>query len=236
VRSEPFVLSVVVPVFNEAACVAELFSRVEAAVAAEVVFVDDASDDGSFAAIAALQPVRCTIRALRLGENVGSQVAIACGLAHASGDIVATMDADLQHPPELLPAMVDAWRAGADIVEMVRRNPEPLPALRAIGTRAFYTVFNLVADVPVSPLDSDFRLLDRRCVDALVAQPHAPGFLRGAVHALPGARQAIQFDSPARFAGTTGYSFGKLVRGAVDALRAKARGKAVVVDTYERAP
>jgi dolichol-phosphate mannosyltransferase len=221
-------LSVVVPVYNEARCLEALWARLGPALdavgePAEVVFVDDASRDGSFTLLAALAARDRRVRALRLAANVGSQGATLCGLAAARGDAVVTMDADLQHPPELIGAMVGAWRRGHEVVHMVRRRSASQGRARDAATRAFYRVWRLVTDVDLSPDSTDFRLLDRRCAAALVGRPGAATFVRAMVRRLGARETSLAFDVPARFAGTSTYTWPRLVGTALLALAAHAR-------------
>ena len=120
-------------------------------VSAELVLVDDASTDGSFALLRQTRPTLVSLKALRLAENVGSQQALLCGMSVANGDAVVNMDADLQHPPEELPRMLAAWQSGYDIVEMYRTGAEALDPLRTLGTRLFYALHRLTSPTPAAP-------------------------------------------------------------------------------------
>src|SRR5262245_24842238 len=154
-------LSVVVPVFNEQACLPELYARLSRLrLALEMIFVDDASSDGSVMLLRKLAASDARVRILGFFKNGGSQRTLLCGMRAARGDVVCTMDADLQHPPELIPCMLDAWRQGFEVVEMVRR-PQRAHGLRERVTPAFYRVFNLLSPVLLAPASTDFRLLDR---------------------------------------------------------------------------
>lgn len=224
------------PVHNEQACLPELLRRLEAVLDGQIVAVDDASTDESFRVLRQYRPQRCRIKAVRLARNVGSQQALLCGLRWTGGDAVITLDADLQHPPEHIPDMVGAWRAGADIVEMVRNSADDLSPLRAAGTRLFYAGLRAFTRAAVSPLDSDFRLLDRRCVEQLLAM-RPPGFIRSAVATLDAPRRRLEFEAPTRFAGESSYSFPRLIRAAVDAFASpRWRAPYEVAESHESAP
>jgi dolichol-phosphate mannosyltransferase len=199
-------ISFVVPVLNEEACLGELYRRLAALgdlPAREMIFVDDGSRDGSFALIERLATADQRVRGIRLRENVGSQRALLCGMRAARGDVIVTLDADLQHPPELTAGLVDEWRRGTDVVEMLRRHAPGDGWLRDLVTPLFYRAFNLVSSVPLDPRSTDFRLLDRRIVAALT--PQSGELVRTAVARVAGQRARLEFDVPRRFAGRSRY-------------------------------
>lgn len=218
-RTEGLV-SVVVAVYNEQACLRELYRRIDEALAGaefELLLVDDGSTDGSFAVIEALAERDPRVIGVALSRNEGHQPALMCGMDHARGDVCITLDADLQHPPEHIPAMLDAWRAGFDVVNMVRR-PSARLTLRDALAAMFYRLFNRIADVRVSAGSTDFRLLDHRCVDALRSMRERLRFLRGMVRRIGFRQIDLEFDAPPRFAGATSYTLPKLWSLALDAI------------------
>jgi dolichol-phosphate mannosyltransferase len=221
-------ISVVAAVHNEEACLRELCARVERALADhpgsfELVLVDDGSTDRSFAVIEELCAADPRIRGARLARNEGHQPALMCGIALARGDVVVTLDADLQHPPECIPEMIDAWRRGYDVVHM-RRRSDRQGALRVALGAAFYALFNAVSDVGISPRSTDFRLLDRGCLPALSAEWRRHRFLRAAARRIGFRQTELAFDAPARFAGSSSYTLPKLFALAGQAVLAAARG------------
>jgi polyisoprenyl-phosphate glycosyltransferase len=223
VRTTAPLLSVIVAAYNEEECLPELFDRlrrsIEAlAVPAELIFVDDGSTDASFDVIERLARLDPRVRGVRLSRNEGHQAALICGMDCARGDVAITLDADLQHPPEHIPEMLAAWRDGFDVVHMTRRSPVGSGRLREILTTVFYRLFNLVSEVKVTPRTTDFRLMDRRCLDALGTMRERLRFLRGMVRRIGFRQTELPFDCPARFAGTTSYTLPRLFRLAVDAL------------------
>lgn len=213
-------LSIVVPVFDEQDGLAELHRRLALLDALphprEVIFVDDASRDGSFEVIAKLAEADPRVRGLRLLQNVGSQRALLCGMRAARGDVVVTLDADLQHPPERVPEMLAAWHGGYDLVEMERANAGGDGLLRDLATPLFYRALNLVSRVPITPRSTDFRLLDRGCVAALSPRPGE--LMRVTVARLPVPRTTLSFTVPPRFAGRSHYGLARLARTAAGAL------------------
>lgn len=210
-------LSVVVAAHNEEACLPELVARLDRAIArarcpAEIILVDDGSTDASFRVIERLAATDPRIRGVRLARNEGHQAALLCGMSFARGGAVVTLDADLQHPPELLPAMIAAWRRGHDVVHMRRLASPSRGALREALAAAFYRLYNALSDVRVLPGSTDFRLLDRACVDELLARRAAlpRGFLRAAARTVGLRHAEIEFASLPRYAGTSSYTLQKL--------------------------
>jgi polyisoprenyl-phosphate glycosyltransferase len=226
-RSPSARLSVVVPVFEERQCLPELHRRLSALDALphprEVLFVDDASGDGSFELIAELAAADPRVRGVRLRHNVGSQRALLCGLQAARGDVLVTLDADLQHPPERVPQMLAAWQEGYDVVEMLRLNAGDDGPLRDLVTPLFYRLLNAVSAVPIAPRSTDFRLLDRRCVPMLAARPGE--LMRMTVARLAVPRTTLGFAAPPRFAGRSRYDLTRLMRTGAAALWSAAEAR-----------
>jgi glycosyltransferase involved in cell wall biosynthesis len=215
-------ISIVVPCFNEAACFSIFLERVEKVLGGvegidyEVLAINDGSKDNTAAVLE-----ECRLRDPRLGviqfvRNFGHQAALSAGLAHARGDAVICMDADLQHPPELLPELICRWRQGFDVVQTVRRSQPGLT--KSLSSRAFYRLLNLLSEVEIASGAADFRLMSRRAVDSLLALPERARFLRGLVAWLGFPCTMIEFDAPRRHAGTSAYGFKKMTSFALDAL------------------
>ncbi len=222
-------LSVVAAVYNEEACLREFVARLDRTVSkavcpTEFVLVDDGSTDATFAIIEELAAKDPRVRGIRLARNEGHQNALMCGMACARGDVIITMDADLQHPPEHIPEMLEAWRQGYDIVHMVRRADSQSALRMALGS-AFYTIFNAVSDVAVPPRSTDFRLLHRDCLDALTREWRKRQFLRSAARRIGYRQTELPFDAPDRFAGQSSYTLPKLVSLASLAVISAVRGK-----------
>lgn len=217
-----FILSIVVPCYNEAAVIRETHRRVSEAVArldavdVEVVYVDDGSTDETASFLAELSGADERVRVVRLSRNFGHQVAVTAGLEHARGDAVVIIDADLQDPPEVIPLMVERWRGGADVVYGEREQRAGETRFKRWTAKLFYRLMNRLSKVRM-PLDAgDFRLLDRRVVEALLRMPERDRFLRGMV-AWVGFRQiAVRYVRAPRFAGASKYPLFKMVRFAMD--------------------
>ena len=216
-------LSVVLPVFDEAEVIDATHRRIVAALGSdrafdlEIVYVDDGSRDGTAARLAAIAAGDPRVGVVTFSRNFGHQAAVTAGLRHAVGDAVAVMDADLQDPPEIVPAMVEKWREGHDVVYGVRRDRKEWLAKR-LAYDLFYRLLSRVADVAMPRDSGDFCLLDRRAVDAISALPEKDRFVRG-LRAWSGGRQyGLAYERAARAAGSTKYSLRRLIRLAFDGI------------------
>ena len=216
-------LSLVIPVFNEGANVGPLLERVRRVLKtldaeSEVVFVDDGSTDDTAARLAEAAAGDGSLRLLRLSRNFGHQAALVAGLAHARGMAVVTMDGDLQHPPELVTEFVAHWRAGADIVQAIRREPADASPLKRAGSRGFYRLLSAVSRLRVTPGAADFRLMSREAVDAFLACRERCRFNRGLVQWIGFSCREVMYDAEPRHAGRTKYSYRAMLRLAGDAV------------------
>jgi dolichol-phosphate mannosyltransferase len=158
------------------------------------------------------------VKGVSLSRNVGHQAALACGLAAATGDVVVSVDADLQHPPSFIPKMIAAWREGYDVVNTIRRRTETEGKLDAIFSKIFYRLFNRISSVKLTPDSPDFRLLDRCAVDALNQMPEHLKFFRGMVPYIGFSQTTLTFDCPPRFAGQRSYTLRKSLKLAYDGI------------------
>ena len=218
-------LSIVVPCFNEEACLGELHQRLSAAARAaigndyELVLVNDGSRDGSWAAMQRLAEVDKKLIAINLSRNHGHQLALTAGLDLCRGDTILIIDADLQDPPELLGPMLGAMREkGADVVYGVRRSRAGETAFKRATAHGFYRLLSRATEVDI-PLDTgDFRLMSRRALDALLAMPEQSRFIRGMVAWIGFKQLPFAYDRQERFAGRTNYPLKKMLRFAFDGL------------------
>ena len=213
----------VAPVHNEAQNVGHLVARICAAVAPEaerwatdVLLVDDGSTDATLARVEALRAEGWPVGYLQLSRNYGHQAAMGAGLAHAEGDVVVTMDGDLQHPPEELPRMLREFEQGADVVQMVRADPTG--GSKGLLSTWFYRLFNRISETRLVPNASDFRLLSRQVVEVITRIPEREKFLRGLVPSLGFRQVQLEFDEADRLHGTPTFGVGRSLRLARKAL------------------
>ncbi|MGH9380328.1 MAG: glycosyltransferase family 2 protein [Thermoanaerobaculia bacterium] len=217
------VISIVVALHDEAENVEPLVDELVAVLRTlgepfEIVLVDDGSTDDTWERIAAAHRRQPTIHGLSLLRNFGHQGAMLAGLSAATGRAVVTMDGDLQHPPEVIPRLVDAWRGGSRIVHTIRRDSADTGALKRWTSRLFYRVFSALSGIEVPPGSSDFRLLDWSVVDAVLEMRDPEPFLRGLVRWLGGTGTAVEFQARARPAGRSKFRLGRMLRLAVSGL------------------
>lgn len=178
----------------------------------ELVFVDDGSTDGTWERIGAVAASLPNVRGLRFSRNFGHQPALLAGMMAAGGEAVITMDADLQHPPGLLPDLIARWRAGYEIVK-TRRLPVPGEGIFKRWTSAvFYRVFSVLSGVPLREGSADFRLLDRRALDEILRFPEEGLFLRGVTEWIGFRSCTIPYTPRRRASGRSGYGMVKMVR------------------------
>ena len=218
-------LSIVVPCFNEEACLAELHQRLSAAARIavgedhEVVLVNDGSRDGSWPVMQRLAYADPHVVAVNLSRNHGHQLALTAGLDLSRGDTILIIDADLQDPPELLASMLSAMRENdADVVYGVRKSRTGETAFKRATAHGFYRLLSRATEVDI-PLDAgDFRLMSRRALDALLAMPEQARFIRGMVAWIGFKQVPFPYDRQQRFASETKYPLRKMMRFAFDAL------------------
>jgi dolichol-phosphate mannosyltransferase len=217
-------LSVVVPCYNEEAVLAETHRRLgealaEAGVAEyEVVYVDDGSRDATPSLLRTLHERDARVRVLTFSRNFGHQIAVSAGIEHTAGDAVVLIDADLQDPPAVIGEMLARWREGYDVAYGLRTDRAGETAFKRATARWFYRTLNRLSETPI-PLDvGDFRLMDRRVADALLAMPERARFVRGMVSWVGFRQVAVPYARAERFAGETKYPLFKMLRLAVDGL------------------
>jgi len=205
-------LSIAVPVFNEEEAIPLFIPAVRDAlrthpeVHLEFVFVNDGSTDGTLEALLKLRSANPDMAIIDLSRNFGKEAALTAALDNCYGDIVVPMDVDLQDPPSLLPAMIDHWRNGYDVVLARRMSRKTDPILKRWSAAAFYRMHNLVSEPVIVKNVGDFRLMDKAVVDALKLLPESRRFMKG-LFAWVGFRSfVIGYERPARSAGTTKFN------------------------------
>ncbi|MFC4761783.1 glycosyltransferase family 2 protein [Dyella koreensis] len=190
-------LAVVVPLFNEGAQVRFFLDRLMHVLRTmdvqwQIICVDDGSEDNTLTQLIAAHSLESRIKIIELSRNFGKEYALTAGMDHCHTDAVVLMDGDLQHPPEMLPAMVAEWRSGYDVVYMTRRSRQEARSSRRWGRKLFYRLFRWLSDVRLPPEAGDFRLLDRDVVAAIRRMPERTRFMKG-IFAWIGFRQAALF-------------------------------------------
>jgi dolichol-phosphate mannosyltransferase len=209
-------ISIVVPAYKEERNLDVLYTRLRTQLDDlrkhwELVIVDDGSPDGTWQTITMLNARDPRVRGVRLSRNFGHQNALLAGLAAARGQAVVTMDADLQHPPEIVPQLIARWLEGYQIVHAIRRDPPNVPALKRLSSRLYYRLFSYLSGVDIEPGAADFRLLDRQVLDEILKFKEEGLFLRGIVHWVGYATTSVAFDCCDRHAGTSSYDLRRML-------------------------
>lgn len=224
-RSSDPLVSIVAPVYNEEEGISEFYHRVvmvldgiELKPRYEIIFVDDGSTDSSIEFLRQFAEHDPRVKIIALSRNFGHQIAITAGIDHAKGDAVVLIDADLQDPPEVIDRMLDSWQDGSDVVYGVRTRRMGERGSKLVTARLFYRLINHLSDVPL-PLDSgDFRLMDRRVVEALAQIREENRYLRGLVSWVGFKQNSVEYERDSRFAGSSKFSLNKMLRFAADGI------------------
>lgn len=208
-------VSVVVPSYNEESNVEELFravSKVLKGTDFEILFVNDGSSDGTLDTLRTMSSVNKKVKYISFSRNFGHQAALRAGIAHARGDAVISMDADLQHPPQLIPTLLEEWRHGNDIVYTVRNDTKATPFLKRFTSALFYKIINYLADLNIDKGAADFRLIDRKVVDVINSQAESDLFLRGYIDWIGFRQKAVSYVPAERFSGTSKYNLKNMLK------------------------
>ncbi len=216
-------ISIVTPVYNEEGNVVYFHDEVTKVMQGvpmeyEIIYVNDGSKDRTDELIHQLAESDPHVRALTFARNFGHQIAITCGMDFAIGDAVITMDGDMQHPPALIPTLIEKWQEGYDIVQTIRTATEDAGPVKKITSAGYYAVINSISNSPVVPGGSDFRLMDRKALDAFLRFREHSRFIRGIVGGLGFKQTTIEFEAPARHAGVSKFSMKKMLHFAMDGI------------------
>jgi len=224
VITSPVDLSIVVPCYNEAAVVDAFYAELTRALQPvadlrwDVHFIDDGSTDGTLDRLNAIAQADRRVRVYSLSRNFGHQIALTAGLDATRGVPVVMMDADLQHPPSILPAIIAKWRDGYDVVSAVREDTVGASWFKRATASAFYWLINRFGETAIVPGAADFCLLSTRAHEAVCSMPERHRFLRGLVSWIGFDRAYVAFQAPRRSAGESKYTALKMLRLALDAL------------------
>ena len=216
-------ISIVIPVFNEEDCIEQLYLQLVSVLSGiemdyEIIFVDDGSTDDSVNLIKALNQSNHNVKLVQFSKNFGHQIALTAGLDYARGQVVVVMDADLQHPPEVIPEMLLKWREGFDIVNTVRQDTEDASLLKTMTASCFYILFNKLAHINMPSNSADFRLMDRKVVNSFKQIRERTRFMRGLTSWIGFNTTGIEYIAKPRAAGETKYSIKKMIKFAIEGI------------------
>lgn len=214
--SEPKLVSFVLPVHNEADNLEELERRLAAVMGAseyssEVILVDDGSSDASLEIMRAIRSRDARFKLVSLSRNFGHQAAITAGLDLAAGDAIVVMDSDLQHPPEAVPAMVSRWEEGFEVVNAMRSDRSGETRFKRLSARGFYWVLCRLAQIEMSPNVGDFRLVDRRALNAFNSMRESTRYLRGMFSWVGFRQTTVPYEYRDRHAGKSKYTLRRML-------------------------
>lgn len=220
---EKVMVSVVVPVFNEEEVIGESCKRLRSVLDGlhepyELIFVNDGSRDKTLEMLRALAEQYPAVKVLSFSRNFGHQIAITAGMDYAAGEAVVVIDADLQDPPEVIPAMLERWKAGFHVVYGKRLQRKGETAFKLFTAKMFYRTLNAMTDVAIPVDTGDFRLIDRRVLDVLKSMPERNRYVRGLISWIGFNQTAVEYVREERFAGVTKYPLKKMLKLAGDGL------------------
>ena len=221
----PRTIAIVVPVFREQGNLVSLFKRLELVVSGmpdykwEYIFVNDGSPDDSLEVLRGIASNNPSVKVLDLSRNFGKEIALTAGVHEIGGaDAVICIDADLQHPPELIPKLVNEWEQGAEVVVTIRKSSENEPFLRKIGSTGFYWLINKFCNFEMVPKTTDFRLYDKKVASAFRHATERERMFRGIMDWMGFRRAYIEFHADERLSGDAGYSYIKLWKLAINSI------------------
>lgn len=216
-------LSIVIPVYNEEANLRVLYERVKNSIKQlslehEIIFVNDGSADNSLNIIKDISQADLSVKYISFSRNFGHQIAVSAGLDKCCGGSVVIIDADLQDPPELIPELYKKLNGGYEVVYAKRRNRQGERFLKKFTGKLFYRLLARITSIDI-PLDTgDFRIMDKKVVEILRQMPEREKFIRGQIAWIGFHQTFIEYDRDPRYAGKTGYSYGKMFRLALDGI------------------
>jgi len=214
-------LSIVIPTYNEEGNIALLYNQLKEVLNAEginqfeLIYVNDGSSDASLSVIKELSASDARVKFISFSRNFGHQHALKAGLDHATGDAVISMDADLQHPPTLIPEMLKKWKEGAQVVYTVREQEDGISWFKKKTSSVFYWLINKLSEYPIIDGAADFRLLDKKVVTEIRRYAEKELFFRGMISGIGFKQAPILFKPNKRHSGQTKYSFKKMATFAI---------------------
>jgi len=222
INKDKITISIVIPCYNEEGNIEILYNQINNVLLEnniEYVFVDDNSNDKTLSIIENLSKNNTNVKYLSFSRNFGHQSALRAGLEYSTGDCVISMDADLQHPPELLQTLINKWKEGYDIVYTIRKDIENVSVFKKVTASFFYKLINSLSDIEINQGSADFRLLDKRIVHVLtndITEYHL--FYRGLISWIGYKQIGIEYIPNKRFSGKSKYSIMKMINFAIDGI------------------
>lgn len=221
-------ISVIIPLLNEEGNIDIISEKLVSIIKSisinyEIIFIDDGSTDSSLKKIRNLSNNNLHIKGISLSRNFGHQIALSAGLEHSKGDVVITMDADLQHPPEIIPKLIEKYKEGFDIVNTIRQETADSNFVKRLTSKGFYLLMNSLSDVRIEPAAADFRLMNRKTINEFLKFSEKDRFTRGLISWMGFNQAYINYSAPQRHSGISKYSLKKMFRFASDGLTSFSR-------------
>lgn len=216
-------ISIVIPACNEEANVSVITNALQMTFASlpylyDITFIDDGSTDGTLKELKQLATLHPNVFFLSLSRNFGHQNALKAGLDMVDADAVIMMDGDMQHPPELIPDMIEQWEAGYDIVYTIRKDHKEMPLMKRKTSNMFYDLINNLSDIELEPGTADFRLMDRKVVEVFRAFKETDLFMRGLVKWMGFKQLGLEYDPAQRTQGKSKYTVKRMIRFALQGI------------------
>jgi dolichol-phosphate mannosyltransferase len=209
-------ISLVIPALNEERNISLVFKQVSGLLEGlglnpEFIFVNDGSQDGTWSEIEKLCREHPNVQGVNLTRNFGHAVALEVGLNFATGDAIVMLDADLQHPPALIPELINEWRKGFEVVNTIRLRTAGVSRVKSLSSRIFYRFINSISELDLSEGEADFRLISKRVNESLKQLPESPKFYRGLINWLGFPTSKVEFSAPERLHGKSSYNVNKML-------------------------
>jgi len=218
-------ISIIIPIYNEEKNIPLLFSELQKVLdtleyPSEIIFVNDGSRDGSILALEKLARENSRVKVIDFARNFGKEVALTAGCQHSAGNAVITMDADLQHPPEIIPELLRKWKQGFEVVYTVRNENKGASLTKKITSKLYWWLFSKISSVKTEPHSTDFRLMDKKIIDIFRNFSERGRIFRGIIDWIGFKRTRVEFTAPERKEGMATYSYQKLIGLAINSLTA----------------
>lgn len=217
-------IDIIIPVYNEAENIRKIFDEIRKNINIlsqyewGFIFVNDGSDDSSLEILKELAQSYKNVKIIDLTRNFGKEIALTAGLDHSYADAVIFLDADLQHPPNLIPKLIDKWERGAVVVSTIRKSIKKQPFFRRLGSTFFYWIINKLSDVKFVPKTTDFKLLDKKIINILQTFTERNRMFRGLIDWIGYKSDYVEFEAPERNMGRARYSYRKLINLAINSI------------------